>query len=291
MENSTVLLGAVGAVVALAVAFMFASSRRRDETQALDSSVSERATDGPGLAVDRLPATVGAGATASGQELERVSALQRQSAPVGLAPPPPIAIPDEETLGVTRRQVLNRGIVATMLLAISGFSGSMIAMLWPTLSGGFGAKISVGKLEDVLGEIETSKEPFYVGAGRFYVVPYPTEAVPKAKSVAAYSALVGGFESGVAALYQKCPHLGCRVPWCKTSQWFECPCHGSQYNRVGEKKAGPAPRGMDMFVASVEAGTVVVDTKNVIPGPPIGVNTTGQESEGPHCIGATAGDH
>ena len=44
---------------------------------------------------------------------------------------------------------------------------------------------------------------------------------------------------------QKCPHLGCRVPECATSQWFECQCHGSQYNRAGEKKAGPAPRGMD----------------------------------------------
>ena len=32
------------------------------------------------------------------------------------------------------------------------------------------------------------------------------------------------------------------------AQWFECPCHGSQYNRVGEKKGGPAPRGMDRFI-------------------------------------------
>ena len=54
-------------------------------------------------------------------------------------------------------------------------------------------------------------------------------------------------EQGIVALYQKCPHLGCRVPECVTSQWFECPCHGSQYNQVGEKKGGPAPRGMDRF--------------------------------------------
>jgi cytochrome b6-f complex iron-sulfur subunit len=30
----------------------------------------------------------------------------------------------------------------------------------------------------------------------------------------------------------------------------------------------------------------VVNTGTVIPGPPIGVNTTGQEAEGPHCVGA-----
>ena len=46
---------------------------------------------------------------------------------------------------------------------------------------------------------------------------------------------------GIVILSQKCPHLGCRVPECNTSQWFECQCHGSQYNRAGEKKAGPGP--------------------------------------------------
>ena len=34
---------------------------------------------------------------------------------------------------------------------------------------------------------------------------------------------------------------------------------------------------------------LVVNTGTVIPGPPIGVNTTGQEAEGPHCVGAGGG--
>jgi cytochrome b6-f complex iron-sulfur subunit len=89
----------------------------------------------------------------------------------------------------------------------------------------------------------------------------------------------------VVALYQTCPHLGCRVPQCVTSQWFECPCHGSKYNQVGEKKGGPAPRGMDRFPMTVSAGgELVVDTGTVIQGPPIGTNTTGQEAEGPNCL-------
>ncbi len=47
----------------------------------------------------------------------------------------------------------------------------------------------------------------------------------------------------------------------QTSQWFECPCHGSQYNRAGEKKGGPAPRGMDRFgVDTLGGGNVVIDT-------------------------------
>ncbi|HMC42913.1 MAG TPA: Rieske 2Fe-2S domain-containing protein, partial [Acidimicrobiales bacterium] len=66
-------------------------------------------------------------------------------------------------------------------------------------------------------------------------------------------------------------------------QWFECPCHGSKYNRVGEKKGGPAPRGLDRFGVSVDGGQIVVDTKQVVVGPPIGTDTTGQGLEGPHC--------
>ena len=62
-------------------------------------------------------------------------------------------------------------------------------------------------------------------------------------------------------LYQRCVHLGCRVPFCKSSQWFECPCHGSKYNSAGEYKLGPAPRGMDRFKVQItDSGDVMVDT-------------------------------
>ena len=289
MEQGVILTLVVVAVVVLGGALVASTARRRDDRRA-DAGAGDESAGGEGAA---LPVAVGAGGRRgkAGRELEREVSLERRSAAPDLAAPAPSLPPDEETLGVTRRQVLNRGIVGSMVLAISGFGASMIAMLWPSLKGGFGAKIRVGALDEVLGEIESTKEPYYLGAGRLYVVPYPKDAVAAAKKVQAYAAVVPGYEQGVAALYQKCPHLGCRVPWCKTSQWFECPCHGSQYNRVGEKKGGPAPRGMDRFIASIEGGAIVVDTKLVIPGPPIGVNTTGQESEGPHCIGATEGGH
>ena len=80
------------------------------------------------------------------------------------------------------------------------------------------------------------------------------------------------------------------MPECTASQWFECPCHGSQYNRVGEKKGGPAPRGMDRFAGHRDRrATCVVDTGTIVPGAAIGTNTTGQEAEGPHCIDAGGG--
>ena len=193
------------------------------------------------------------------------------------------APPDPEALGVTRRQFFNRGILATQSLVLGTFSVAVIAFLWPSLSGGFGGKVKAGDIKDILAQIADKKQPFYVPEARSYINPYPDSALPKARKV--YSeALLPELEAGIVVLFQKCVHLGCRVPWCQTSQWFECPCHGSKYNRVGEKKGGPAPRGLDRFPADVTGGSVVINTGITIQGPPIGTNTTGQEAEGPNCV-------
>ena len=194
------------------------------------------------------------------------------------------APPDPEALGVTRRQFFNRGILATQSLVLGTFSVAVIAFLWPSLSGGFGGKVKAGDLKDILAQIADKKQPFYVPEARSYINPYPESALPAAKKVSSYEAILPVLEAGIVVLFQKCVHLGCRVPWCQTSQWFECPCHGSKYNRVGEKKGGPAPRGLDRFPADVTGGTVVINTGTVVQGPPIGTNTTGQEAEGPNCV-------
>jgi cytochrome b6-f complex iron-sulfur subunit len=292
LDATVVLLITIIGLVAAAALFFLATARRRDEQRALAQSAPTTAPpEGaqPAMVGAALEPASASGAT-TGREVERAVALERQAredlpARPGAAPPPALP-PDEETIGVTRRQVLNRGIVTSFSLILATFGGASLAFLWPTLSGGFGSKIRAGKLEEILGEIEESGEPFYLASGRFYINPYPKDAVPKAKAVQAYSAVIEGYEQGIVALYQKCVHLGCRVPWCSASQWFECPCHGSQYNRVGEKKGGPAPRGLDRFAVDVQGGIVVVDTSKPIDGPPIGTNTTGQEAEGPHCVGA-----
>ena len=55
-----------------------------------------------------------------------------------------------------------------------------------------------------------------------------------------------GTALNVRALYQRCPHLGCKPNPCLKNFWFECPCHGSRYDRLGIKadgaQYGPAPR-------------------------------------------------
>lgn len=192
---------------------------------------------------------------------------------------------DEEEIGVSRRQFLNRGVLGAVGLSAATFGAGVLAFLWPTSSGGLGGKVTAGKLDDILADIADKREPFYVPVAKTYIQPYPQDALAAAKKVYPPNIYAGMEEAGVTALSQRCVHLGCRVPWCQTSQWFECPCHGSKYNRVGEKKDGPAPRGLDRWPVVVEGGNLVIDTAGtVVTGPPIGTNTTKQQQEGPSCV-------
>ena len=280
--NGTVVIVAVVVLVLALAALVLSALKRRDlglaigelsaETKKRDKAASK------GAAV--------AAPAATGKDIERAAVLARSGAlePAPAKAPAPFVAPDADAVGVSRRQFLNRSIVGGMVLSLSSFGAAVIAFLWPKVGGGFGSKIRVGRVSDLLQEISKGNNFLYRADGRMWLTPYPLGAIEKAKAVYSDGELPG-MEAGIIALYQKCPHLGCRVPDCKTSQWFECPCHGSQYNLVGEKRAGPAPRGMDRFKMEVTAdGFLLVDTGAVIPGPPIGVNTTGQEAEGPHCL-------
>lgn len=196
--------------------------------------------------------------------------------------------PNIGSLGATRRAFLNRSITGFFAVGLSGFATAAVAFLWPRLGGGFGSVITLGNVSDVLANIRANNGFLYRPEGKLWLTEYPSGALDRARD--SYSpGELAGMEAGVVALYQKCPHLGCRVPECVTSQWFECPCHGSQYNQAGEQKRGPAPRGLDRFPMQVSDGILAVDTGTVIPGPPIGTNTTGQEAEGPFCV--TEGSH
>jgi cytochrome b6-f complex iron-sulfur subunit len=194
---------------------------------------------------------------------------------------------DEEEIGVSRRQFLNRGVLTAIGFGLSGFGAAMLGFLWPLQGlGGFGGTVNIGKLADILAAIDAQQKPFYAAQARAYVVRYPKDAPALAAAKKVYKPAIykDMSELGIVALYQRCVHLGCRVPFCPTSQWFECPCHGSKYSRVGEKKAGPAPRGLDRFYATQAGDSIIVDTGTIFLGPPIGTDTTGQNAEGPLCV-------
>jgi cytochrome b6-f complex iron-sulfur subunit len=287
MEAKTVLFIAVPVLLVLAALLAVATtvSRQRSSTGSLTKEARKADRSGSGAAVATTDLTEEARA--------RFSETKQSLEPAGAGKPVVTAAgglirfgeapADPETLGVNRRQFFNRSIVAAQGLVLGSFSLAIIGFLWPSLSGGFGGKVKAGDIKDILAAIAEKKLPFYVPEARAYINPYPEAALPAAKKV--YSeAILPEMQAGIVVLFQKCVHLGCRVPWCQTSQWFECPCHGSKYSRVGEKKGGPAPRGLDRFPADVTGGQVTINTGIVVQGPPIGTNTTGQEAEGPNCV-------
>jgi len=280
----SILIVAIIVLLGLAAVVILATGRRRvatgrlsRETVARDESARRSSKPGTGLA----RADDESARERAAEARESIGGAVAEKSAAQLTKREPV---DEEELGITRRQFFNRGILAGVGVSVGAFGVASLGFLWPSGSGGFGATITVGSLSQA-SEAFGKRQPFYNAAARTYVVPYPSEDLGDAEEVYGDQPTVfEGMEAGYVALFQRCVHLGCRVPWCQTSQWFECPCHGSKYNRVGEWKDGPAPRGLDRFGLAVEGDNLVVDTGVIWQGPPKGTNTTGQSAEGSPCV-------
>ncbi len=184
--------------------------------------------------------------------------------------------------GMSRRRLLRVSLGGGMALWLTEVLGGSLHFLWPNLEGGFGGFVRIGKLEDV--KLLNASLPvaegfpaYFPDARAFIVLVDPSRQafVPGEDPVGEGTAL------NVRALYQRCPHLGCKPNPCVKNFWLECPCHGSRYDRLGVKAAGtkygPAPRSMDRFSATVEAdGTLVLDTSKITLGPlPVAVGQPG----------------
>ena len=290
MSTAAIIAIAIGVVVVLGAVSFFTLARRSDVrgAGALSGETVQKDKAGRKSAEPVATQTTASDVEAAGQAARTTTttavAVRADTEVVTWTPP------DPDVIGVSRRQFFNRATVSLMSVSLAGFAAaSFVAFLWPSGTGGFGGSVTVGKLASIKDGIKQGGGFFYAAEARAWITEYPAEALPLAETVYPESVL-SVLREGIVVLSQKCPHLGCRVPECATSQWFECQCHGSQYNRVGEKKGGPAPRGMDHHPATFAPnGDVTIDTGTKIPGAPVGVNTTGQEAEGPHCT--SGGSH
>ena len=48
-------------------------------------------------------------------------------------------------------------------------------------------------------------------------------------------------DAGAAhAVGLRCPHLGCQLEWNPDERSWDCPCHGSRFDRFGKLISGPA---------------------------------------------------
>ena len=178
----------------------------------------------PQLPVLRPSAAAGLMAM-SDERLSQVQPLARQ-----LASRPHSSAP------LTRRTFLRNTVLGSVAVAALQLTGGLVAFAWPHKTSRFGSKIIVPR--ERIPAIGAA--PLRVRDGRFLLI---------------------NNDDGLLALYWKCPHLGCTVPWAADEGRFHCPCHGSIYDRHGVLIKGPAPRPMDLMPIETDpAGNLIVDT-------------------------------
>ncbi len=196
--------------------------------------------------------------------------LTRSQEPQALTEPVLREMRTGATGGLTRRQLIRRSIGAAVALWLLEVGAGTLGFLWPNLARGFGGQINLGDYDTVAASPEvqglTLKDgaPSYFASARTFVIlqdpnlGFQNGDSPDGK----------GEATNVVTMYQKCPHLGCKPNFCESNYWFECPCHGSRYDRLGTKvkELGPAPRGMDHFPHTVQDGDLIVDTSTVVLG-------------------------
>lgn len=179
---------------------------------------------------------------------------------------------DARTL--SRRSFMRRMVGTGVGILSLEFVGGSIAFLWPRATEGFGVEHEVGTLDEINANFPTwaHGEPIEFRPARAFLVNVPAA---KAMALGEDVSLPDPAASEILALWRKCPHLGCMIPKaCESRSRFQCYCHQSTYNILGEKlELGPAARGMDRFPVRIDDGIVIVDTTELISGPPKGVVT------------------
>ena len=194
------------------------------------------------------------------------------------------ALRHEQVKGLSRRELLRGSLAAGIGLWLLEVTAGTIGFLWPNLEGQFGGDVRVGTLDELV-KANSSLPinegfPAYVSAAKAFVIlvnPSQQRFIPGEDPTG------DGTAVNVRALYQRCPHLGCKPNPCVKNFWLECPCHGSRYDRLGVKAAGaqygPAPRGMDRFAVRVDAdGVLIVNTGKITLGPlPVALGQPGIE--------------
>jgi len=179
----------------------------------------------------------------------------------------------EQVQGLSRRQLMRRAVGAGVGLWFLEIAAGTIGFIWPNLAAGFGGELPIGTLEDVKAAntalpIAEGFPAYFAEARAFVILVDPAQQ----RFIPGEDTTGNGEALNVRALYQRCPHLGCKPNLCEKNFWLECPCHGSRYDRLGVKadgaQYGPAPRGMDRFSITVDGeGRLIIDTGKITLGP------------------------
>lgn len=172
-----------------------------------------------------------------------------------------------ETIGgeLTRRNFFKWIFLAVVAGSGALGAGGFFSFFLPRKVSAFGSKVGAGKVADfpkqtkqgstvttTLGTTARNRD------GRFYMM---------------HLLDADGQTGRLMALYWKCVHLGCTVPWLPAEEFtyegtkyvgmFKCPCHGSTYVPTGQIVAGPAPRPLDYMEIILDGDNVTVDTSKI----------------------------
>jgi nitrite reductase/ring-hydroxylating ferredoxin subunit len=171
---------------------------------------------------------------------------------------------------LSRRGFLRRVLgVGAALLSLEFLAGT-VNFLWPQIREGLGAEFRVGTVADLLVTEPRFANgwPYAYNPARVFLVNVPAaKELALGREVTVTNPAAGD----LLALWRKCPHLGCLVPApCESITRYQCRCHRSTYNILGEKMhEGPAERGLDRFAVRIEDdGMIVIDTSQLTQGPP-----------------------
>ena len=170
-----------------------------------------------------------------------------------------------EARKLARRSFLRVSVFAGLALSLGAMTAGFLGFFNLRNPSGFGGVVNVEANRVPV----PGAEPVRITEGKFWLVNL---SGPEGDVLG-----VGG-TGGLLALWWKCPHLGCAVPWNASFNgsevnfpgivgWFRCPCHGSTYSRAGIRVYGPAPRPMDTMALTVNSnGSVDVNTGAVTSG-------------------------
>jgi cytochrome b6-f complex iron-sulfur subunit len=168
-----------------------------------------------------------------------------------------------EEAGANRRQFFGKAWAMLFFAYLGTLGLSSLSMMWPVVRGGFGADIDLGDADELLSAVrlpDGSVSPLFWAEARAWIVPASAEEIAGSQFIDN-----GTVVAGLTAIFMTCVHLGCRVPWCDSSKGFECGCHGSKYNALGEYEAGPAPRNLDRFIVELtDKNRLIAKTGSII---------------------------
>lgn len=145
---------------------------------------------------------------------------------------------DREKQELTRRNFVSLSGWTVLIAGLAGSAGLFGRFFVPNVKYGPPSKFSIGKPQN-----------YPDGAQQTFI--------DQKVSVIRHGANIG-------AISLVCKHLGCTVA--PSSTGYDCPCHGSKYDAIGQVTHGPAQANLDWFgISLLPSGELQVDKSDILP--------------------------